>query len=288
MSQAFDAAFLIVDILLVLVYRKALSVKERTVFILYSVIPLAALAFSPIWEVTPVYMASTVVLLLYNTLVHVEHEQRVAEQETQLIRQELELTNNRTAIILSQINPHFLYNSLTAIAQLCEKNSKKAKEVTIYFSEYLRQNMNALEQKTPVPFEKELEHTRIYLSIEQVRFGDKLHVVYDIGSTAFQIPSLCLQPIVENAVKHGLGMKENGGTVIIRTRELPDSFEITVSDDGVGFDANRTQNDNRTHIGIQNVRERLEKTVGAQMEIKSEIGRGSDVIIQIPKQGAQI
>ncbi|MDO4548316.1 MAG: histidine kinase [Clostridia bacterium] len=285
LSQAFGILFLILNIVLAIRYREAITRRVLGVLILYSAIPLISFAFVSLWDVLPVYTASTISLLLYYIVVHVEHGQRVAKQQTQLVRQELELNNSRTAMMLSQVRPHFLYNTLTAIAQLCEKDPKKAKETTIYFSEYLRSNMKALEQTHSIPFEKELEHVRAYLAIEQVRFADELRVLYDIQTMDFFIPPLCLQPLVENAVKHGVGMKEDGGTVLIRSRELGDNIEITVEDDGVGFDPAKRPQDGKSHIGIENVRERLAKMADAGLVISSNPGSGTVVVISIPKKG---
>ena len=284
-SQAFGILFLVGNIALVLVYRNRLPQRDRAIMILYSAVPLVSFAFVPFWDVVPLYTASTVSLLLYYTAIHVEHGQRVAEQEAQLARQELELSNSRTAMMLTQIQPHFLYNALTAIAQLCEKDPKRAKEITLCFSEYLHSNMDALTRTGPIPFEKEWEHVKTYLAIEQVRFGAFLRVSYDIGTTDFEIPPLCLQPLVENAVKHGVGLKEDGGTVAMQTRERPDCYEITVSDDGVGFDPAQPCRDGKAHIGIQNVRERLRAMMGAELSVESEPGRGTSVRITIPKKG---
>lgn len=185
-SQAFGLLFLAGNIAMVLAYRRALPKRDCAIMLLYSAIPLASFAFVPLWDVVPLYMASTVSLLLYYTAIHVEHGQRAAEQEAQLARQELELSNSRTAMMLTQIQPHFLYNTLTAIAQLCEKNPKRAKETTLCFSEYLHSNMDALTRTNPIPFEKELEHVKTYLAIEQVRFGEFINVLYDIATTDFE------------------------------------------------------------------------------------------------------
>ena len=285
LSQAFGILFLAGNIALVLAYKKALPKRDVAVMLLYNAIPLLSFAFVPFWDVVPPYMAATVALLLYYTAIHVEHGQRVAEQEAQLARQELELSNSRTAMMLTQIQPHFLYNTLTAIAQLCERNPKQARETTLCFSEYLHSNMDALTRTNPIPFEKELEHVKTYLAIEQVRFGAFISVSYDIATTDFEIPPLCLQPLVENAVKHGVGLSEEGGTVAIQTREFPNGYEITVSDDGVGFDPAQPPRDGKAHIGIKSVRERLRSMMGATLYVESERGRGTTVRMIIPKKG---
>lgn len=175
-------------------------------------------------------------------------------------------------------------NSLTSIAQLCEKNPSKAKKATIEFSEYLRRNMNSLKEQAPVPFESELKHLETYLSLEKMRFGDELNIEYDIETTDFLIPSLTVQPLVENAVKHGVGMKEDGGTVTIATKEFDDRYEVIVSDDGVGFDTAKKPNDGRTHIGMENVRNRLKTMCNAVLNIESTVGKGTVATITIPKE----
>ena len=195
-----------------------------------------------------------------------------------------ELYEAKVSLMVSQIQPHFLYNSLTSIAMMCTKDPKKAREATINFADYLRGNMNSLKQKTPVPFKQELEHLKKYLMLEQMRFGDLLNVEYDITTTDFLIPQLSVQPLVENAVKHGVGMKEDGGTVKIATRETDEAYEVIISDDGVGFDTSKPiEDDGRSHVGMENVRQRLKELCNADVIIESEIDVGTTATIRIPK-----
>jgi len=192
----------------------------------------------------------------------------------------------RMQIMISQIQPHFLYNTLSAIQYLCDSDPKMAGKMTERFSRYLQGNMSVLRDEGEVPFTRELEHTRVYLEIEQIRFGDALRVVYDIACTDFSLPTLTLQPIVENAVRHGVrGQRKSVGTVTIATREYPDRYEVTVEDDGPGFDpeAPVLSNDGREHIGIPNVRERLEQMKGGALRIRSVAGKGTLVTLEIPK-----
>ena len=154
------------------------------------------------------------------------------------------------------------------------------------FSRYLQGNMSALKDDGEIPFTQELEHTRIYLEIEQVRFEDALRIEYDITCTDFKLPTLTLQPIVENAVRHGARGKKGVGIVTLATREYPDRYEITVADDGPGFDpeAPALADDGREHIGIANVRDRLAQVSGGTLRIQSEPGNGTLVSIIIPKK----
>ena len=192
----------------------------------------------------------------------------------------------RMQIMLSQIQPHFLYNTLSAIQYLCDHDPKAAGSVTAKFSRYLQGNMSALRDDGAIPFAQELEHTKLYLEIEQVRYEDALRVEYDIPCTDFSLPTLTLQPIVENAVRHGARGRKGVGTVKLVTREYPDRYEITVADDGPGFDpeAPVLADDGREHIGIANVRDRLKQISGGTLRIRSEPGKGTVVSIELPKK----
>ena len=206
---------------------------------------------------------------------------RAAREAEQL---KSELAESRISIMLSQIQPHFLYNSLNTIYGLCEKNPTAAKKAVNDFADYLKGNMDSLTRKSPVPFETELKLLKAYLSLEQTRFTKKLRVEWDIQTDSFMIPSLTVQPLAENAVKHGICKSDKGGTVKISSRELDDCFEVEVSDDGAGFDVNETKNDGKSHLGIENVRSRLWKMCGAELEISSEIGKGTSAVIRLPKK----
>ena len=198
----------------------------------------------------------------------------------QMVREQL-----RMQLMFSQIKPHFLYNTLGSIEGLCLSDPKAASEATARFSEYLRVNLAAISKDQTIPFTQELSHTRVYLELEQTRFEDALRVVYDIPVTDFFLPPLTLEPLVENAVRHGVRMKPNGrGTVTISTRELPDCWEITVLDDGPGFDPSASPSDGKPHIGIENVRQRLERLCDGTLTIQSASGQGTSATIRLPKR----
>ncbi|MDR2596311.1 MAG: histidine kinase [Treponema sp.] len=196
---------------------------------------------------------------------------------------ENKLTQSRIYIILSQIQPHFLYNALAVISRLCDKDPAEAKKATINFSNYLRANMNLLESVEPIPFENELNHTIGFLNLAKAMYGEALNVIYDIQTKNFKLPALTMQPIVENAVKHGIGKKEGGGTITISTKETDSGYLVIITDDGVGFEQGKIAENGQQHIGINNVRLRLSVQCGGTLEIKSEIGTGTGVTISIPK-----
>ena len=221
-------------------------------------------------------MAIAISCVFYYTWLHLQF---VREHEDALV------TGQRVQQMLSQIKPHFLHNALTLIIDLCDTAPQKAKEATVEFSRYLRGNMESIDRTGPISFEKELEYTKIYLDIEQMRFAGDLQVRYDIACTGFSLPALTVEPLAENAVRHGVREKPDGrGTVVIATRETPDGYEITVTDDGPGFDPDRLPEDGQMHVGIANVRERLRQIVDGSLEYRSAPGEGTAAIIRIPKQ----
>ena len=197
-----------------------------------------------------------------------------------------ELYEAKVGVMVSQIRPHFIYNALTSIAMMCQIDPNTAQEATVTFADYLRGNMDSLHQTKPVPFVTELEHLKKYLYLEKMRFADLLNIEYDIQTVDFHLPLLSIQPLVENAVKHGVGMKEDGGTVTIATKETDTAYEVIITDDGVGFDPEAPKpDDGRTHVGMENTKKRLRDMCGAHVEITSVIGEGTTARVVLPKEG---
>ncbi len=263
---------------LIVIYRKKLSLREVVFFLLYIFVPLGGGAVQMLLRGVAVVNIGVALALLF-ILVNIQFEHEITMK-----RQENELAELHVDIMLSQIQPHFLYNVLTGIRSLCEIDPVRAGESIGAFSKFLRTNMESLTNKTLILFEQELEHTRSYLYLEKQRFEDNLNVVYKIDAVHFSIPSLTLQPIVENAVRHEIMKKENGGTVTIHSCETEHSFIIKVTDDGVGFLTERETAPEHSHIGIQNVKSRLHALCGGTIEIQSEPQIGTTVIISIPKE----
>ena len=209
----------------------------------------------------------------------------IEAQDIEAEKQAMErrLQESQISIMLSQIQPHFLYNTLNSIYQLCETNPMRARSMVNSFAEYLRNNLSSLEETGLISFETELSHVNTYLDIERVRFEDTLEIEYDIKCTDFSLPVLTVQPIVENAVKHGTSKKRGGGKVIISTDADADSYVIKVSDTGCGFDPSRPNDDGKRHVGIENVRQRLSNMCSGTLEIESVIGEGTVATIRIPR-----
>ncbi len=197
--------------------------------------------------------------------------------------QEKELSQSRISIMLSQIQPHFLYNALNTIQYLCETDPKQASVATAKFSKYLRGNMSSLSQTAPVPIERELEHVESYLYLERLRFPD-MKIVYDIGAESFLLPALTLQPLVENAVKHGVRERATDGCITISTWQDERAWYARVSDDGEGFDTVLLNTDGKEHTGIANTRSRLKAICGGELLIESTVGVGTKATIILPKE----
>lgn len=277
LSQVIAIASLALDVLLIVYYRQQLSRAEKISFCVYVCVPIVAI-------IAQLFCYGVYFLLLSSTLAAVFMLGAIIlDQTEQYYRTEQELAQMRSAVVLSQVQPHFLYNSLTAIAALCEQAPKEAKSATIAFAEYLRTNMAALDAKGTVPFSTELKHIETYLYLEQLRFGEELFVDMDIETTDFSLPALTIQPLVENAVKWGVCQAEDGGIVRLTTHETPLGVEITVTDDGVGFDPAQPPNDGKQHFGLQLVRDRLKMICGAKMTVESKIGQGTVVRVFIPR-----
>ena len=230
------------------------------------------------------FKVSSVIMLLIILIrgakqVVMDHQASIKNQK---IKAELE--NSRITVMLSQIQPHFLYNSLTSVMDLCDSNPKQAKAAIADFADYLRGNLSSLKTENLISFGTELEHIETYLRLEKLRFMDELEIVYDIQSKDFMLPALSVQPLVENAVKHGVGKKVGGGTVTIHTSETENEYIICVTDDGVGFTEGEYADDGSTHVGLENIRKRLNMMIHAELQMESKIGEGTKACIVIPKR----
>ena len=204
------------------------------------------------------------------------HLQFVREHEEDL------KARQRIQIMVSQIQPHFLYNTLSTIQAMCVTDPMGAKDTIEKFGIYLRQNIDSLSQAELIPVQKELEHTHIYAEIEMVRY-ENVMVEFDTPDLGFSLPTLTIQPLVENAIRHGVRIRENG-LVTVRTRKKEGYHEIVVEDNGKGFDTGLIVHFDEEHIGLKNVRERIEKLCGGSMHIESCIGEGTVITIHIPER----
>jgi len=214
--------------------------------------------------------------------------------ERKLEEQSRLLMEARLDALQRQINPHFLFNTLNSITSLVRSQPELAREMIVKLANILRALLK--EREAFVPFAEELAFTDDYLDIEVVRFGEKLRVVKEIAeeTLAVLVPSMLLQPLIENSIKHGLEPRIDGGTVTLRSRMLTDGrLLIEVEDDGIGMDVEREGGvslgesgaERGGGIGMRNVRERMEVMYGsaAEVEIVSRPGRGTKVTLALPQ-----
>jgi len=261
---------------LLIIYKKHLNKREFLTLLSYSILPTAAVLLELyLSRLALINFSITLVIFIYYASIQRELSQQIKQNE-------LELTENKVSIMLSQIQPHFLYNALSAISTLCDEDPIKAKKAIADFSVYLRGNMESLNKKL-ISIEKELNHVKGYLELEKAVYEETLNVVYKIEAKDFLLPPLSIQPIVENAVKHGIGKKEDGGLITITVKESEKDYSITVTDDGIGFNPESLNQNNRKQIGLKNVKRRLKEQCNGNLEVLSQTGKGTTVKITIPK-----
>ena len=182
------------------------------------------------------------------------------------------------------MKPHFIFNTLGAIRTLIMSDPKVAYEMTTNFSKYLRSNISTIEPWEKISFTQELDHIKAYVAIEQQRFLDRVNVIYDIETEGFFIPPLSVEPLVENAIKHGVCKRVKGGTVKISSKEYEDRYEVIVEDNGVGFDTSILEaNDNTKSVGLKYIILRLKELSDADFSITSIKGKGTKAVIIIRK-----
>jgi hypothetical protein len=269
--------------------------KERFVY-LFSVLPLISFGTDVvmiefgIWNtgvsskyVFFVFFIASIVMVLKIIPNNINALAKAKELETEKMVLNSQLAENRISTMMSQIRPHFIYNTLGSIEQLCELDPPKAGELVHNFAKYLRGNFGELDNPKPIFMSQEMEHVHHYINIENVRFPD-MTFSFEMRSKDFRLPALTVQPIVENAIKHGLMKLEKGGSIRVISYETDTDYCISVEDDGVGFDTSKLL-DEKKHIGIRNIRDRLKVMVGGTLEIESTQGVGTKVLITIPKEG---
>ncbi len=258
-------------------YKNQMARTNRILYILYFILPIPVFVVQMfIYGLNLVNFTGMIFIVVFFLFIEAEQEKRMAMQETEVLL-------SRVDIALSQIQPHFLYNSLTSIYRLCDVKPEAAKEAVSNFSKYLRGNLDSIKNTKMITFAEELEHIKAYLALEKIRYDEYLEIVYDTTVTGFFVPPLTVQPLVENAVNHGISNLPQGGCITISSQETEEAYEVRVSDNGIGFDQDILPQDGRSHIGISSVRIRLETMCLGTLEIQSRKNIGTTAIIRIPK-----
>ena len=260
-----------ISLILMSLFATRSARSSALAFLIYTLFPIAGIIVDYTFHgISLTYVSIVISVLVIYADIYLARQRMIDEQ--------------RNALMLSQINPHFTYNTLSTIAAMCDVSPKLAKSLTIDFSHYLRQNLETLTCERLIPFEKELEHVECYLKIEKARFREKLNVIYSTQSKDFLIPPLTVQPLVENAVKHGITKKAEGGTIKISTYATKKYNVIEIIDDGVGFDTEAVDNKKQTHVGLSNVESRVNRKCKGKLSVKSTVGVGTRVTIEIPRK----
>ena len=262
--------------------RNRLGKTALVCLLFYAIAPIVASAIQ-----TFVYGLNFVIVAGVMSLMVVffemqQHAARVFTERTEELAQaRVEASESRIAVMVSQIQPHFLFHTLDTIYGLVDEDTDKAKAAIASFSRYLRTNLDSLKHTSPVSIEREMEHVRTYLELERMSDESRLAYELDVQATGFLVPALSVQTLAENAVKHGLGGRERGGTVIVRTREQLGEYTVTIIDDGVGFDP-----DDRSGagVGLENTQARLAAMCSGELEVHSAPGEGTTVGMHIPRR----
>ena len=229
-----------------------------------------------------ILLVVTIIMVLKLIPHNINAAAKAKELEMERITLNAQLAESRISTMMSQIRPHFIYNTLGSIEQLCKLDPPKAGNLVHNFAKYLRGNFRELDNPKPILMSQEMEHVHHYISIENVRFPD-MTFTFEMNCDDFRIPALTVQPIVENAIKHGLMKLSRGGTINVVSYETDTDYCVLVTDDGAGFDTS-VLIDEKKHLGLRNIRERLRVMVNGNLDIQSTVGVGTKVIITIPKE----
>ena len=258
-------------------FNKKLPISEKIAFGTYCLLPFVAIIVQntlPGYAIA--YLSIIVSVEILFLFVNTRKDILLAKEAKK--NKEIEVK-----IMMSQIQPHFIYNTLASISTLIEIDPNKAQKALDDFTEYLRVNLSSLSDTGLIPFKDELKHIQTYLSLEKMRFENRLNINYEIKSSDFLVPPLSVQPIVENAVKHGILKNVEGGNITIKAYEKGGSYIVEVIDDGVGFDPGEIDKKDKMHIGINNVRSRLAAMCDGSIKIDSRKNIGTKVTITFKK-----
>ncbi len=275
-SQGYQFVMLVISFVLAII-NKELSVREKIAFSIYCFIPFIAIIVQnalPGFAIAYLSMIVAIeILILFLSI----------EKNYMLLEDEQRLKDANVKIMVSQIQPHFIYNTLSSISTLIPLDQARAQKALDDFTEYLRMNFSTLTETNLVSFGDELKHIQTYIELEKMRFNERLHVNYDIKVSSFCVPPLSIQPLVENAIKHGILKKVEGGTLLIKTYETENSYVVEVIDDGVGFNIQDIDFKSNNHIGLNNVKHRITSMCKGEMNIFSEINKGTTIVVKFYK-----
>lgn len=254
------------------------SLRKKLSLASFAVLPMLVIVMTTVWYMAGIeYTIQSITYIFLLMAAYVVFFGDYVESRELLLRQQTTLAEIKSQLMLSQLNPHFVANTLNSIVALCRFDPPEAERATRMFAGYLRENYVDMSGNQMVPFEKALENMKNYIAIEQIRFPH-LQVEYDIACTNFEIPTMSIQPLVENAITHGIHGK---GKITMSTTETQSGYTVLVADNGVGY--KEPPEDGRTHLGITNCRDRLQTLCGGSLTIRTGEDGGTVCEITIPK-----
>jgi LytS/YehU family sensor histidine kinase len=192
----------------------------------------------------------------------------------------LQMEKLKTTVLREQINPHFIFNSLTAVKSLYHQNLEKGDYAMNLFSNHLRTNVEAMDRDL-IPFERELNNINNFVELQNLKYPEPFNIVYDIACVNFNVPILSLQVFVENAIKYSKVNTKVDGCIEISSYEDGNDVIVEINDNGIGFDLNEVTNGS---YGIKNVKERFKLLMDSDIDIESNVGEGTKVKIHIDKK----
>lgn len=266
-----------VTVFFLTVFNKRTNVTEKIAFALYCVLPFLAIIIQNLMPGYAVaYLSIIIAIEILFLFVNVK-------KNMELINEARRTKEAEVKLMVSQIQPHFIYNTLSSISTLIKIDPEKAQKGLDEFTEYLRANLTSIGETGLVSFENELKHIETYLSLEKMRFDERLNVKMDIEVKNFLVPPLTIQPLVENAVKHGILKKIQGGTITIKSYETDEAYFVEIVDDGIGFDTNDPSYKGKEHVGLNNVKYRLSTMCKGDLFIHSVVDKGTTMVIKFEK-----
>ena len=269
---------LVISIGVVLEYLKYFNKFEKAAFITYLLLPLAAIIADLVFYRV---VFTVLALVISSLLLYFSYEFNAREYRTEL---EKSLAEQQIRMFHNQVQPHFIFNSLSVIKYQSRKSPEEAIETIDEFADYLRSCSDMMGSVDCVPVERELELVRHYINLQKKRFGDSIRSLSDIRDTDFEIPPFTIQTCVENAFTHGLRSRVSEDAFIsVKTYRASSSHVIEIEDNGAGFDVKELSDDrNDRHTGIRNSRDRVRLMCGGSFNIESTPGKGTRVTITIP------
>ncbi len=259
-----------------ILYRERIGLYQVALLVPMSVLPLLSFLLRVWFKDLETFYVLTAFVLIVN------YVRLSANLFINYRKQQEKLRNLQIRSTTERMKPHYIYNVLTSIYYLCDTDPKLAQQAVGTFSDYLRSVLNNLDAGELIPFSEEVQTIKSYLRLEEMRFGDRVRVYYDIHTDSFLLPPFTVQPLVENAVKHGVETSDRVGEIVIESFETAEHYCVVVRDNGNGFDVEHFQQ-TKSNFGLRYIQKLLEMTVDGKLSLESEVGVGTIVTVRIPK-----